>query len=201
MIYDKDIREPLFDFFDEIFGKVRVFEEKPTGTARADILLITEENLIGVEIKSDADSYSRLGRQAREYDKVYTQNIVVVGSTHKQHIFEHVPFYWGVISVEKTSTGQLAFEVLRKEQNNPNVKLNMTLALLWRPELAHLQKLNDMPRYKEKSKYFVISKLALLVPAKISKETLIKQVCETLFERDYTLIPSIIREYKKHNKR
>ena len=28
MLKDQDIREPLFDFFDEKFGKVRIIEEK-----------------------------------------------------------------------------------------------------------------------------------------------------------------------------
>ena len=28
MIYDKDIREPLFDFLEDSFGKVRILEEK-----------------------------------------------------------------------------------------------------------------------------------------------------------------------------
>lgn len=36
MIYDKDIREPLFDFFDEIYGgKDRIFEKRePEGRER-----------------------------------------------------------------------------------------------------------------------------------------------------------------------
>ena len=28
MLYDKDIREPLFDFLEERFGKIRIIEEK-----------------------------------------------------------------------------------------------------------------------------------------------------------------------------
>ena len=28
MLKDQDIREPLFDFFDEKFGKVRIIEER-----------------------------------------------------------------------------------------------------------------------------------------------------------------------------
>lgn len=56
MLKDQDIREPLFDFFDEKFGKVRIIEEKQIAKSRADVMLVLEENLIGVEIKSDADT-------------------------------------------------------------------------------------------------------------------------------------------------
>ena len=59
-LYDKDIREPLFDFLEENYGKVRILEEKTTGRARADVVMITEEKLYGIEIKSDADTYARL---------------------------------------------------------------------------------------------------------------------------------------------
>jgi len=31
MLKDKDIREPLFDFLEEQFGKVRIIEEKNDG--------------------------------------------------------------------------------------------------------------------------------------------------------------------------
>lgn len=51
MLYDKDIREPLFMYFEEKYGKTRVFEEKRMGNSRADILIITEKDFIGIEIK------------------------------------------------------------------------------------------------------------------------------------------------------
>ena len=33
ILYDKDIREPLFDFLEETYGKTRILEEKRTGSA------------------------------------------------------------------------------------------------------------------------------------------------------------------------
>ena len=57
---DKDIREPLFDYLDERYGKVRTIEEKIIGKSRADVLAIVEGEIIGFEIKSDSDTYSRL---------------------------------------------------------------------------------------------------------------------------------------------
>ena len=41
ILYDKDIREPLFGFLEETYGKVRILEEKRTCSARADVVMIT----------------------------------------------------------------------------------------------------------------------------------------------------------------
>ncbi len=70
------------------------------------------------------------------------------------------------------------------------------MSLLWRPELVHIQELNQMPRYREKSKQFVIDRILLKVP----REKLYRQISQELFERDYTKITEEIRAYKKERK-
>ena len=102
MLRDKDIREPLFDFLEEMCGKLRILEEKQIGKSRADIVMVL-------------------------------------------------------------------------------------------PELAHIQELNEMPKYKEKSKQFVIDKIAERIP----EDTLSKQISNALFERDYNEIEHVIQEFKK----
>ena len=147
MLYDKDIREPLFEFLEETYGKMRIIEEKQVGRSRADIVMVLPGRLTGVEIKSDADTYVRLERQVRDYDRYFDQNIVVAGSTHGAHVQEHVPEWWGIITVEQVD-GQADFYLLREARPNPEVNLRKKLSILWRPELAHIQELNDMPKYK-----------------------------------------------------
>ena len=71
MLHDKDIREPLFDFLEEIYGKIRIIEEKTMGRSRADVVMVTPDALYGIEIKSDADTYVRLSGQLKNYDKYY----------------------------------------------------------------------------------------------------------------------------------
>ena len=102
MLRDKDIREPLFDFLEEMCGKIRILEEKQIGKSRADIVMVL-------------------------------------------------------------------------------------------PELAHIQELNEMPKYKEKSKQFVIDKIAERIP----EDTLSKQISNALFERDYYEFEHVIQEFKK----
>lgn len=113
ILYDKDIREPLFFFLEETYGKVRILEEKRTGSARADVVMITPQFLYGIEIKSDADSYTRLKKQVKNYDWYYDRNIIVIGSTHAAHVREHVPDTWGIISVELDEKGMVDFYVIR----------------------------------------------------------------------------------------
>lgn len=62
--------------------------------------------------------------------------------------------------------------------------------------MAHIQELNGLPKYKEKSKLFVTDKIL----EKIPEETLQKQLCEELFERDYNTIAEEIRKYRRGNK-
>ena len=86
MLYDKDIREPLFEFLEQRYGKVRILEEKQIGRSRADAVMVTENGLAGIEIKSDADTYARLKRQIKDYDRFFDYNFVAAGSTHGRHI-------------------------------------------------------------------------------------------------------------------
>ena len=193
MLYDKDIREPLFDFLEEQYGKIRIIEEKKMGRSRADVVMVLPSAVCGIEIKSDADTYARLSRQVRDYDQYYDYNYIVAGTRHAGHVKEHVPEWWGVITVE-LEEGRPDFYILRKAKENPKVNWKRKMSLLWRPELAHIQEINQLPKYKQKSKDFVIEKILL----KVSKEQLYQQISEELFERDYTQIGKVISEYRKN---
>ena len=194
MLYDKDIREPLFDFLETVYGKVRLLEEQVMGKSRADIVMIVPDALYGIEIKSDADSYARLERQVRDYNRYYDYNLIVVGTSHAAHIREHVPDWWGVITVEQEE-GKTDFYILRQPAKNPQMEWNCKIEILWRPELAHIQELNRMAAYKQKSKRFVADKIVETVPP----ELLSQQLSEELFQRDYTRIWETIQTYRKDN--
>lgn len=193
---DKDIREPLFTFLEETYGKIRILEEKTMGKSRADIVMVTPKALYGIEIKSDADTYVRLADQIKDYDKYFDYNIVVVGTSHGEHIPEHVPEYWGIITVEIVD-GAFDFYCLRRPMPNPKWKWKRKLELLWRPELAQIQEWNEMPKYKEMSKARVSDKILERVPEKISEEVLARQISEILFERDYSKVKETLAQYRK----
>ena len=196
-LYDRDIREPLFDFLETTYGKVRILEEKRTGSARADVVMITPEALYGIEIKSDADTYARLEKQVKNYDWYYDRNIIVVGTSHACHVREHVPEWWGIITVELDANGDVDFYILRDAAENQKVKEKRKITILWRTELNRLLEKNSLPKYKEKSKLFVQDKLL----EKISPEILWPQAYEELFERDYNTIAQEIEEFRKSKRR
>ena len=196
MIYDKDIREPLFDFLDETYGKNRILEEKIIGSSRADVVMVTPEAIFGIEIKSDADTYARLKSQVKDYDKYYDLNFVVVGTSHAAHIEEHVPDYWGIITVEEVDNN-LDFYILRRPEPNPKVTWKRKLEMLWRPEIAVLQDEFKMPKYREKSKKFVLTKvLERLENGKIDPKEFTLKMNELLIQRDYNSISETLKEYK-----
>ena len=196
ILKDKDIREPLFSFLEETYGKTRILEEKTVGKSRADVVMVLPEYLVGIEIKSDADTYVRLADQVKDYDQYFDLNYVVVGTSHGEHVPEHVPAYWGIITVEIVE-GAFDFYILRKPLPNPKVKWKRKLELLWRPELAQIQEWNDMPKYKELSRAKVSAKILERVPEKIPEELLRRQVSDILFERDYSKVEEVLSEYRK----
>ena len=192
MLYDRDIREPLFDFLEGAYGKVRIIEEKRMGRSRADVVMVVPDAVIGIEIKSDADTYARLKRQVRDYDQHFDANYVAVGVSHAMHIEEHVPPCWGIITVEPDGE-RVDLYILRKASPNPKLVPKKKLGLLWRPELSHILELNRLPAYRQKSKAFVVDRILEKVPEEILKG----QICQELFERDYQMIEETIREYKR----
>ena len=222
MLKDKDIREPLFDFLELTYGKTRIIEEKMMGRSRADVIMVITDALVGIEIKSDADTYTRLESQINDYDKYFDYNIVVVGSSHGMHVGEHVPDYWGIITVEEVE-GTPDFYFLRKPIFNKKVKLNRKLELLWRPELAILLQRLGMPEYKALSKPAVRKKIMEWTKAPIAKaevarikrvakeagvepvipETKVNpadvshEISELLFERDYEKLLAEIAAFRK----
>ena len=199
--HDRDIREPLFEFLESFMGKIRIFEEKTMGRTRADVLMITEDLLYGLEIKSDADTYVRLERQIGDYNKFCDRNYVVIGSSHANSIEEHVPEWWGIITTEYDENGRLDFYILRRPVLSPRPdikrKLKRQMGFLWRPELNHLLELNNLPKYSGKSKRFIMEALIERVDGDILK----RQCLNELFERDYEKSLAEIESYKQEKAR
>ncbi len=41
ILKDADIREPLFEYLEDTYGKLRILEEKIIGKVRADVVMVT----------------------------------------------------------------------------------------------------------------------------------------------------------------
>lgn len=117
---DNSIRNVIFDYLEENNGKIRIFEESPIKNSRCDFYTVTDK-LTGYEIKSDADSYERLARQIKDYDAFFDENYIIIGRTHRAHVAEKVPPYWGIICITDEEDGFIV-ETLRPAQKNPKLK-------------------------------------------------------------------------------
>ena len=177
MLHDKDIREPLFDFLEETYGKIRIIEEKTMGKSRADVVMVTAYDLVGIEIKSDADTYTRLSGQVKDYDKFCDKCYVVVGESHI-HVAEHIPEYWGIIVVNQENV-----IVDRDAGLCPKVKLRNQLDMLWRNELLNIQLKEGLPKLARWKRIDIYKRLIETA----GEPTIKADVIEQLFERDYTI--------------
>ena len=181
MLHDSDIRDGLCFYLEEKYKKIRFFDELTIGKSRADIVMVTGEAIYGIEIKSDADTYARLTKQVKNYNRFFDYNILVVGSTHASHAAEHVPDNWGIISVEEFKDRLDFYEI--REPKITKARLKTQLGLLWRREIAQIQEMNHLHKYSGKSRKFVEE----YVLEKVDGDILKKQILEILFDRDYTI--------------
>lgn len=194
MLYDTDIREPLFSFLEETYGKTRIIEEKIMGGSRADVVMVTEDSLFGIEIKSDADTYVRLPGQIKDYNRYFDYNFIAVGTSHAMHIEEHVPDFWGIITIDEVD-GKPDFYILRKPKENPLMKCEDKLSLLWRPELQRIVYRNLKHKYDRLSKKEVIKRIS----DQLTYNTIRKEISTELFERDYNTILDEINKFRVEN--
>ncbi|MCR5228176.1 MAG: sce7726 family protein [Eubacterium sp.] len=174
---DKDMREPLFEYLEDRYGKVRIIEEKVIKKSRADVLAIIEGAIIGLEIKSDSDTYTRLARQVKDYDRFCDKCYVVVGESHI-HVSEHIPDYWGIIVINKENV-----IVERDADSCPKVNIMNQLNILWRNELLNIQFKEGLPKLRNSRRADIYKRLIDTA----GEPTIKADVCEQLFERDYTI--------------
>ncbi len=173
------LRDALCEFLEERYGKIRFLEEKNIGKVRADMIAVLPTGLLGIEIKSHSDSYTRLEGQIKGYNQYCDFCFLAAGSIHAR-MSEHVPPSWGLIEIDVHMGAR--FAVTREAEPNRKDPLKNQLSLLWRNELTDLLTAEKLPKHTSKSKKFIIEFLLEKVP----HDRLKMRLCDALFERDYT---------------
>lgn len=143
---DRDVREALY-------SKVLKEHEGDTdtlvldelgirhGASRVDIAVINGE-IHGFEIKSDADTLTRLSAQMTFYSEVFDRVTLVVGQKHAEKAMPTLPDWWGVRVATEGARGAIHFKVTRKAKMNPAHNPIALAELLWRDEaMQELQEL------------------------------------------------------------
>lgn len=189
MMHDNEMREPLFDFLEVYFKKIRIIEEKVIMKSRADVLGVIDGAIVGFEIKSDSDTYQRLETQIPDYDKYCDYSYLVIGKSHLKHAEEHIPPHWGMICIHDAEN----IEMCREAGLSPKVKLVNQLSFLWRNELAELLAMNHLPKCTGKNK----KEISKLLIEKVDNDLLREQLTECLFERDYNIFEEKNQQLKE----
>lgn len=91
------------------------------GYARADYLIFSDEALLIVEIKSDADSLRRLSEQVRVYTAFADRAALVVGWALAAAALKSIPWWWEVWLAERPPTSVTRLILLREGEPNPEV--------------------------------------------------------------------------------
>ncbi|MCR5106526.1 MAG: sce7726 family protein [Lachnospiraceae bacterium] len=188
---DPKMREILFDTIEAQYEKrrkpVRVFEELCIGKSRADAIMVTKDQILGYEIKSDRDSLVRLKKQVRNYDRFCDYCYIVTGLHYIDRIEEAVPKHWGIFDILEDEEGNLHMEMFRAAERNPAerplTKLKNQMNLLWRMELMDIIHSHKIKGYSHKNKY----KLRDLIVERLGKEESKLLTCEALLNRDYSI--------------
>ena len=178
---DLQMREALFSYLDSKHSKIRIFDEKEIGKSRADFIAVTDSVISGYEIKSDLDSYARLKRQVRDYNKFCDYCYAVVGKSHQKGIVKHIPKFWGILVISQEDE-QIAVNEIKPSEVNPKDITDNKLSFLWKREIQNIAVKNGLPKYSDKNKKYLLRMLR----ETISHEKLMQAFTDELFERDYT---------------
>lgn len=181
---DAQMRSILFEYYEARGIRQRFFEEFCFGhKTRADALLVTEQELIGFEFKSDKDTLDRLERQVHDYERFCDRNYLVTGQKFKEKAPEVVPEHWGIYCIYLNDEETLQLECIRKAQpNKKRMRLHNQLRLLWRSELIPIIRKHKLGGVSAKNKL----ELVRTMEHNLTKEVLRQELTDALIERDYT---------------
>ena len=181
---DEQMRSILFEYYESKGTRLRFFEEFCFGRkTRADALLVTEEEMIGFEFKSDKDNLNRLEHQIHDYERYCDRNYLVTGQKFKEKARSEVPEHWGIYCVYLDDEETIQLECIRRAQpNQKRMRLHNQLRLLWRSELIPIIRKHKLGGVTAKNKLELVRTLE----HNLSKEVQRKELLETLIERDYT---------------
>lgn len=105
------------------------------GSCRVDVAVVNGL-LHGYEIKSDADTLSRLPSQVMSYSAILDKATLVVGASHVARALPLIPDWWGVRVVTTGARGAVLIEPLRAARMNSGIEAAALALLLWRDELV-----------------------------------------------------------------
>jgi hypothetical protein len=182
---EKEIRLALLDLLGQNSGpEVRVQEELrlERGGARIDVAVIGA-SLVGYEIKSDADTFTRFSNQIHAYNRIFDSIHLVCGARHLAAARLIIPSWWGLSVATRDNDGSVRIAVEREASPNLRQDSFSLASMLWREEaLAMIE--NDSVRLpKQSSSHVIWEHIASSFPLEAIKSA----VSSTLLNRTITV--------------
>ena len=174
---EKRIRDILISFLKVRHDKIRIYQEKNIGKSICDLMAVTD-CLMGFEIKSDLDNYSRLETQITQYNSFFNLNYIVVGEKHEKSANYKVPDNWGIIVICYDDV-----RIVREAKKNKDFEPFLQLMTLWKLELNNILNYFNLPLFSQKSKDFIAKTICDKVPI----DQLERQIAYELRNRDYSV--------------
>lgn len=150
--------------------------------ARVDLAVINGR-LTGWEIKTQADSLTRLPAQAEVYSRVFDRVWLAADGRHVPSALRMLPDWWGVVRISTSDQG-CRFITVRRSKLNPAVDLPSLVRLLWRDEtLLELESLGLAAGLERAPRTVLWDALAAAAPAVASRAQLQRRVRDRLRTR------------------
>lgn len=133
------------------------------GDVRTDLLLLSETELHGLEVKSERDTLKRLPAQVRAYSAALSRCTLAVAESHLGQAQSMVPPWWGLL----VATRRLSLHLVpvRQPQPNPTPSPAAMVKLLWRDEAwALLKELGKARGQSRGTRGFFYRQLAECLP-------------------------------------
>lgn len=112
---DKSIRKILIAYLKTKNVNMRIYQEKGIGNSICEVMVV-EDCLIGYEIKSDLDNYSRLNERVKAYTLFFDKNYIVVSDRHMNSIAEKYRVPGGLFVY-----GKIIFMLKEMEKNDDKI--------------------------------------------------------------------------------
>jgi len=154
------------------------------GASRVDIAVINGA-IHGYEIKSEADTLTRLPHQVDIYSKVLDYASLVVSPSHIKKAIEIIPQWWGILSVEERA-GEVAICKIRKAKFNRSHQMIAIAELLWRDEvIEELEKCGIKKKELRKPRSHLYERLVGKYPDKRLRKIVRTRLKERVNWRDH----------------
>jgi hypothetical protein len=184
-ITEQEIREVLLGCLTGcIDGNALVREEfrLERGGARIDVAVI-DQILIGYEIKSDADTFTRFPNQIHAYNRIFDEIHLVCGGRHVEAARHAIPSWWGLSVAKRNYNNVVYLDSIREAGLNPSQDSFSLASLLWRNEALEIIGAAATGLPKQASSHALWEFIAASYPLATIKDA----VKQTLLNREFTV--------------